>query len=211
MQEKRKLIWSPHYYNFDEKKRAFSLNKDDKEEDSTYQDDFNDDEEDIGQLIQTPFGLFNVDDEMNPYKQFRFWMGMTNFNISNSVANTIKTIAGVEVFHILTRYRFIIAIAPTFNSLSVKENIQNMLCKTAEVPSVNENNVIKVLEEVKKYKNWSIYVFPNGTFDVAFLKEDNSNLDEFQQAIGLHEEAQQLSEGKWIKSESERETSDRIV
>ena len=105
--------------------------------DEDYEDYYNEDEEEdydflknkhkIHNIMSTPFGLWKVHDVMNPYRQFKLWMGHTNFTINEHVAQTIKSVPGVEVLSIITRYRFLIGIGEMFNIRNVRTAIENTL------------------------------------------------------------------------------------
>ena len=55
------------------------------------------------QLTATAWGIWNINDAMHPMKQFKLWMGHTNFNISETVTRQIEEIPGVEVLKIISR------------------------------------------------------------------------------------------------------------
>ena len=89
-------------------------------------------------VMSTPFGLWKVTDIMNPYKQFKLWMGHTNFTINEKVANLIKKTPGVEVLSILTRYRFLVGIGEMFNIRDVRTTIESALDCSSKKNTTNE-------------------------------------------------------------------------
>jgi hypothetical protein len=66
-------------------------------------------------VIASPLGLIPYNEHTASSKIFNFWLGHTNFNISDSIKNLIEHTAGVEILDIFTRYRFRIAIGKCFN------------------------------------------------------------------------------------------------
>ena len=119
----------------EEKRQQFESEDDD--------DDDDDDESDkrLVKLLSTPFGYVSVDDSMNPLKQFVFWKGFTNFNVSTPVVKTIKEMPGVEVLMILTRYQFLIAIGKLFTPGDVMKEIQRTLCDETKEPSGQRDDI----------------------------------------------------------------------
>jgi hypothetical protein len=107
--------------------------------------DFLKTKEKIQNVISTPFGLWRVHDVMNPYKQFKLWMGHTNFTINQNVADTIKSVPGVEVLSILTRYRFLIGIGEMFDI----RNVRSIIEKKLKCPKNNKNNNRKTVNETQ--------------------------------------------------------------
>lgn len=202
---KKIITWEYHSYEYLENENRFVSSADEQQEEVYEEGDEQIlDLNDIPHLVKTPFGMFQVDDAMNPYKQFKFWMGHTNFDITQTVADIIEKTPGVEVIHIFTRYRFIIAIAPSFNSGLVKHDIQQRLCgdSYANNSSIIEEKVLELKETLKGYPKWCLYVFPNGQYDYTYLKSDHSNVDEYESKETLLKEAQTISHGKLYSHES---------
>lgn len=66
-------------------------------------------------VISSPLGLIPYNEHTASGKIFNFWLGHTNFNISNKIKDIIENCNGVEILDIFTRYRFRIAIGKCFN------------------------------------------------------------------------------------------------
>lgn len=200
---KKQIIWEPHYYKFDENKNTFSSSED--EEKSEYveneEKEFNE-EMNLDTIVQSPLGMFRLDDKMNPYRQFKLWMGHTNFDITPIIYNIIEKTPGIECLHILTRYRFLIAIGEVFSGLEVKNNIQTQLLDNSINSSLIEEKVSQLKEELKLYKEWIIYIFPNGYYEFSYLLDDLSNRSEFHKTVELLKEAEKVSHGKLLSHES---------
>jgi hypothetical protein len=81
-------------------------------------------------VIASPLGLIPYNEHTASGKIFNFWLGHTNFNISNNVKDIIEQCDGVEILDIFTRYRFRIAIGKCFNDADVinliNENINQI-------------------------------------------------------------------------------------
>lgn len=127
---KKKIVWESMHYDEPikpvsetDKRKQFEDDDDDEELDS---------EKHITKILNTPFGYISIDNSMNPLKQFEFWRGHTNFNVSSPVIKIIKETPGVEVLMPVTRYQFIIATAKLFKSGDVMKEIQRTLCDDKE-------------------------------------------------------------------------------
>lgn len=191
-QKNNEIIWSPYKFDFQG-----------AEEEETK---WSDDEDDSPTVMQTPFGIFRVDDSMNPFKRFDFWMANTNFDLNKEVLRKLKKIPGVEVLIILTRYRFIIAAGKCFEFRDVRVNIERELCGKHVVSALIKgignidiaNHVSNLHKEISKSPYWAIYVFPNGSID--YINEDERT-NKFIRTQTLYEYAQQISNGILITSE----------
>jgi len=80
-------------------------------------------------IITTPMGLVPLTEYTIPSKIFNFWVGHTNFTITDAVAEIIDEAEGVETLDIFTRYRLRIGIGHVFDSQLVKYNIEQLLYK----------------------------------------------------------------------------------
>lgn len=74
-------------------------------------------------VIASPLGLIPYNEYTASSKIFNFWIGHTNFNISNIISTTIEDTEGVEILDIFTRYRFRIAIGKCFEDSEVMNTI----------------------------------------------------------------------------------------
>jgi len=149
-------------------------------------------------LVHTPVGMYQVDDRMNPIRQFDCWLGHTNFDITDSIKNEIESIAGVEVLVILTRYRFFIGVGKLFSFRDVRVNIENSTCgKTSEQREVEEYQEF-VKEELSLYEHWAIFIFPNG--EMAHIGTNDLNDEDWKETVLLYKNAKMLSGGTLIQS-----------
>lgn len=77
--------------------------------------------------ISSPMGLIPFNEYSSPSKIFNFWVGHTNFDITQNLALLIEQASGVEILDIFTRYRFRIAIAKAFKDSEVMSTINSMI------------------------------------------------------------------------------------
>ena len=190
-------------------KYEFEFSKPEPEED-VYEDEGEIDEAGLPVIMNTPFGVYRVDDSMNPYRRFEFRMGHTNFDITPSVMEQIQEVPGVEVLHVSTRYRFIIATGKLFDFSEVRLAIEREICGKHKahflIDEINNDTikekVLTIHEELKKNKFWVIYVFPNGSVEYDFTDEMS---EEFYKKEVLLTYANQISGGILITSENEHE------
>jgi len=105
--------------------------------DSSELNEFNEEEFDESLLkaersmaILTPLGILPINEYTSPDKIFNFWVMHTNFNISNKILKIVEEIPGVEIFHVMTRYRAKIGIGKLFVPAgTVMANIEKKLLR----------------------------------------------------------------------------------
>lgn len=78
-------------------------------------------------VIASPLGLIPYNEHTASSKIFNFWLGHTNFNISQKIKNIIEESDGVEILDIFTRYRFRIAIGKCFNDSDIMSLISEKI------------------------------------------------------------------------------------
>ena len=199
---KRKIVWASQHLEIDSTTGSLENPEDDEDFDEEY---FEDGENymmskmQTQKVMSTPFGLWRIDDVMNPYKQFKLWMGHTNFTISVNVAKTIKNVPGVEVLSILTRYRFLVGVGELFDIRDVRVNIEKLLkCSGCDIDNAELKQKIEELKEtLSEYDKWAIYVFPNGNIDFV-TNEVGSKL--FKEKLLLFQNAVDHSSGILIEN-----------
>ena len=77
--------------------------------------------------IVTPLGIIPYNELSSIGNIFNFWIGHTNFNLSNKIVAIIENTDGVETLDIFTRYRFRIGIGQLFHPGDVMSNISTDL------------------------------------------------------------------------------------
>tara|TARA_R100000278_G_scaffold21479_1_gene20360 strand:+ start:2274 stop:2693 length:420 start_codon:yes stop_codon:yes gene_type:complete len=102
----------------------------DRQEDAEDAED-NDNEPEIKRhlmyAISSPMGIIPYNEYSAPSKVFNFWVGHTNFNITQPVANIIESTEGIEILDIFTRYRFRIAIGKNFKDRNVMNTVNKLI------------------------------------------------------------------------------------
>lgn len=200
----REIIWESFHFDFQ------NVKKNDEDADATtidYEDSIVEDLQSLMPspenmpIIQTsPFGMFRVDDSMNPFRNFDFWIGHTNFDIDKKVAAIIEKCVGIETLTILTRYRFIIGVGKCFHIRKVRVELKQLLChgdETDDLLCLIENDDIRqqaenLREELSQNKCWAIYILPNGQIDhIVGETEDDDYIAKFN----LFEQSSELTGG----------------
>ena len=91
----------------------------------------NTEEEDVKRhpmyAISSPMGIIPYNEYSAPSKVFNFWVGHTNFSITNQVSKIIEETEGIEILDVFTRYRFRIAIGKSFKDRYVMNTVNKML------------------------------------------------------------------------------------
>jgi len=155
-----KVVWEKVQYKFDTSKSKW-MEEDDEVE--SFEEEY---EEDplaghlgipIGNIISTPFGMFEVDEAFNPLNHFEFWIGHTDFDLTQNFVNVVEKIPGVEGLKVFSRYRFLLAIGKLFEFTKVRPVIE------LSVGSLQISKEILDLREQfsKEEKDWYIYVYPD--------------------------------------------------
>lgn len=66
-------------------------------------------------VIASPLGLIPYNEHTASSKIFNFWLGHTNFDITQKIKDMLEKSEGVEILDIFTRYRFRVAIGKCFS------------------------------------------------------------------------------------------------
>tara|TARA_R100000963_G_scaffold34929_1_gene30246 strand:- start:1798 stop:2247 length:450 start_codon:yes stop_codon:yes gene_type:complete len=77
--------------------------------------------------IMTPFGIMPLTEQSLASQYFKFWVGHSNFKLTDKVYNVVGNTPGVETLDILTPYRFRIAIGKMFVDRDVMSTVRNNL------------------------------------------------------------------------------------
>lgn len=86
----------------------------------------------INKAISTPMGIIPINEYTASGKIFNFWIGHTNFDITNTIVEIIETIPGVETLDIFTRYRFRVGVGKIFQPAQVMSSINETIYKHME-------------------------------------------------------------------------------
>lgn len=135
--------WRDPYGNDDTSEIQETINRViENENEDTIVDESNQDDTDLNinfgvakhkiPMIITPMGLIPYTENTASSKIFNFWLGHSNFNITQNISDTIETIDGVETLDIFTRYRFRISIGKAFKDSDVMHEINTKVYSLIE-------------------------------------------------------------------------------
>lgn len=85
--------------------------------------------------IATPMGLIPYNENTASSKIFNFWVGHTNFSITQEIGSILESLDGVETLDIFTRYRFRISIGKAFDPPKVMKKINDTIYEYMETSS----------------------------------------------------------------------------
>ena len=78
--------------------------------------------------VMTPYGMLPLTDDTLASRKFKFWVGHSNFRLTEDYYGVIGPTEGVETLDILTPYRFRIGVGKMFVDRNVMSNVRdNML------------------------------------------------------------------------------------
>ena len=199
---KKHIGWEPFVFDFQQFEENHEIGKE-------FQDGYNENRK-TEWMMNTPFGIVPMDDSMNPFKGFRFWLGHANFDITNKVSREIMACPGIEVYHALTRYRFMIAIGKAFLNEAtgsweeVRIELEKRVCGQHRylslIEQIKDKDVLKQVEDLRKeitQPNWGIYVFPNGKIDHYCAETPD---EKFEKKLLLYAKAREKSGGILLTS-----------
>lgn len=161
-------------------------------------------------VIVTPVGIL----PLLPYNDisnfFNFWLGETNFNLSQERLFTINNIPGVASLEPLGRYMFRVAIGNCFKFQDVRQDIEKALgveYNNEEIreanPELDENTKEQVKDiiriHLKNHKHWALYILPNGKVDMAHADNEKEN-EAFKEKLDTFVSAQKIAGGAIFKS-----------
>lgn len=145
-------------------------------------------------FLQTPAGIYPLNDKGIPSRVFNLWTFHTNFPITQEIAHRISEVNGVEGYRTQSRYRGEIAVGLAFRPRDVCSQISRMFCgpETEELtltakmmndeltPEIEEkiNSIISV---IPKSNHWICYIFPNGRH--TLIVEDGKSIDKFKESL----------------------------
>ena len=133
-------------------------------------------------VLYTPLGIYPEESSLKPSDRWDCWMGYSNFEITNDIADKIEMIEGVEALRVMGRYSFFIGIGKLFDIKEVRTDIEKELCVYTEQEIFSNENtqatVNLVKEQLKTKKYWSMLVSPEGEVEyIVSDKMDKGYLD----------------------------------
>ena len=133
-------------------------------------------------VLYTPLGIYPEESSLKPSDRWDCWMGYSNFDITNDIADKIEMIEGVEALRVMGRYSIFIGIGKLFDIKEVRTDIEKELCVYTEQEIFSNENtqatVNLVKEQLKTKKYWSMLVSPEGEVEyIVSDKMDKGYLD----------------------------------
>lgn len=205
---KKRIVWESKHIEFNlptnnfqrSEPKEFDINNEiDDDEMTTVKEFFNQ----APTITLTPFGPYKIDDSMHPFKDFKFWMGHTNFKLTEEMFDILdEDIVGIEVLMPVSPLRFLVGIGKLFEVKDVMCEIEEKLCGTSIDDKINsiKNKVIeeKVKEIIKEIepicKKYAVYILPNATIEYI-TDQDN----EFEKRLELYKKSKQVAGGILIE------------
>ena len=79
--------------------------------------------------IMTPFGVLPLTEQTMASKSFKFWVGHSNFKLTETFYKIIGEHPGIETLDILTPYRFRIAVGKMFIDRDVMASVRDKMVR----------------------------------------------------------------------------------
>ena len=77
--------------------------------------------------VMTPYGMLPITDDTLASRKFKFWVGHSNFRLTEDYYNVIGPTEGVETLDILTPYRFRIGVGKMFVDRTVMNSVRDKM------------------------------------------------------------------------------------
>ena len=90
--------------------------------------------------IITPFGIMPLTEQSLASQHFKFWVGHSNFKLTDNVYHIVGDTPGVETLDILTPYRFRIAVGKMFVDRDVMSTVRTNLLKCIKDANHEQEN-----------------------------------------------------------------------
>jgi hypothetical protein len=131
---KHKIVWEkwldPFGTDFDETKwMDYDNEEENYEDDELVEEVLKSRSTKPVKVISTPMGIIPYNEYTASGKIFNFWVGHTNFDITQAIVDILEKFEGVEILDIFTRYRFRIGIGKCFEDKEILSNINNNIEK----------------------------------------------------------------------------------
>jgi len=127
-----------------------------------------------GPILISNIGPIPIHEGNCPDKIFKFWIGHTNFDITQEVFDKIEKIPGVEILNIWTRYRFRLGVGKAFEDRDVMNEIDRLVAGK-ETYLEGKALVDKLADSVKQHKREFYVVDENGTLRFLDTKPKGVN------------------------------------
>lgn len=118
----------------------------------------------LGPCLVGPLGIVPLHEDNLPSAIWNFWMGHTNFGLTDGMVKRIKAVPGVEALNVYSPYRFRLAIAKAFDPRDVRLGIDACVLDKPEQEKAKTASGMEGLKLMlsKRHKHWAIYAMPSG-------------------------------------------------
>lgn len=154
-------------------------------------------------FVMTPAGLVPVSVYGDVARNFNLWVGHTTFAVSECVDDRVQEVQGVESYERLTPLRFRVGVGLAFDDRVVRRGIEQALAANDFDPEgmaldAEASGKVEAIKEVfiPKYRNWAVYVLPNGAIDTHASHDDRSYLSR----LGVYQQAREAVGGLVLTS-----------
>ncbi len=123
-----------------------------------------------GPFMYGPAGIIPLNELNSPSKTFNLWVGHASFPIDRKVCDRMKTVPGVEILRVWSRYRFWLGIAKAFDEATVKCAVlrasrpERALTTTTTLAPPATSNAASRLQAflAKRHKFWAVIQTKDG-------------------------------------------------
>ena len=131
--------------------------------------------EKVRPILPTSSGFVPVRIYADTPKAFDFWIGHTNFDVTNRVASRIKRFEGVETLDVLTRYRFRVGFGKAFGREGLSTTLRRGIARVLAADPERRDGRPEVM--------WAALVLPDGKIDSCGTKDHA----EFEDRVGVYQ------------------------
>jgi len=136
--------------------------------------------------INTPLGVYELNEPLSPSNMYDCWIGHTNFRIMDSDINVLENeIDGIEQIKVMSKYRFFIGVAKMFEFKNVRIDIDKKICKKPD--HLNYKN-----------SSWAMFLGNDGERK-TIVKADEMSKEEFEEKI---KKLKEIPNGCFIRSDN---------
>jgi hypothetical protein len=89
--------------------------------------------------IVTPFGVLPLTEQTMASKYFKFWVGHSNFKLTEAFYKIIGQHPGIETLDILTPYRFRIAVGKMFVDRDVMTSVRDEMVRYVATTKLSDS------------------------------------------------------------------------
>tara|TARA_R100000656_G_C3935115_1_gene125679 strand:- start:62 stop:514 length:453 start_codon:yes stop_codon:yes gene_type:complete len=126
------IYWEKWMDAFEEVQDDFPMSLQDEEELTSEPYDVEEDPPETSSMVpvqgvMTPYGMLPITDDTLASRKFKFWVGHSNFRLTEAYYNVIGPTEGVETLDILTPYRFRIGVGKMFVDRNVMVTVRDKM------------------------------------------------------------------------------------